>query len=309
MKTRGRTVIGGILNHCYQRTVDGCLLFYSTSDYLVFYTLFCTLAVNYQVNVLSLCLMPDHFHISIIVKRTEDLSGFMQTLTSCFARIRNQICHDTGQLFQKPFGSVPIRGDKKARTNLCYIGNNGVERRLCEKAEDYRWNFLAYYNNKSPFSAPLIVRNASNNMKKAVNEIRLHHKMSLPLSYYQLRRIFSNLNQKEKEQLTDFIISSYNVIDYESACRFFDNYEDMLTAMHSNTGSEHDLNEVFIGRNDLCYGKMISYIIKNIRPNDIHDILSLPAEQKYELFRRLSTHIEADPRQIANCLRMPLKRA
>ena len=96
-------------------------------------------------------------------------------------------------------------------------------------------------------------------------------------------------------------------IDYDAAIRYFDGYQNMLTAMHSNTGSEHDLNEVFIGKSDAYYAKMSSWIIKELEPEDIHDILAFPAEQKLELFSRLLRATSAPPEQVAKYLRIRLK--
>ena len=66
-----------------------------------------------------------------------------------------------------------------------------------------------------------------------------------PLNYAQLDRLFKPLTRQEGLQLTDFIITTYNCIDYEAAIRFFDTGEDMITSMHATTGSEYDINEVF----------------------------------------------------------------
>lgn len=306
---KSRKVISGILNHCYQRTIDGYLLFYSISDYLVFFTIFCTAARRYRVRVLSLCLMPDHYHISIVAESAKELSGFIRDINRVFVPQNNSICHRSGPLLEKPFGSVPVRGDKNARTNLCYVGNNGVERQLSKRAEDYRWNFLAYYNNTSPFSEPLVIRRVSWSMRMTLQEIRACHKQGRPLSYNLLQRLFKPLDRRERLQLVDFIINSYNIIDYESAIRFFDNYDDMLTAMHSNTGSEHNLNEIFIGRSDACYAKMTSILMKELEFDDIHDFLALPEKERIELFAFLCRRTDAIPKQVAKYLRIKLKKA
>lgn len=256
MKNAKRTVIGGILNHVYQRTKDGVLLFYNVSDYLVLFTIICTVAPKHGVRILALSLMPD----------------------------------PEGPLFESPFGSVPVIGDKKARTNLCYVGNNGVERRLCKKAEEYRWSFLAYAISDHPFSPKLISREASAALRKGIKEIDAEHAAEKPLTYKQIKRLFSKLEKDEKLQLTDYIISTYNCIDYDAAIRYFDGYQNMLTAMHSNTGSEHDLNEVFVGKSDAYYAKMSSWIIKEL-----------------ELFSRLLRATSAPPEQVAKYLRIQLR--
>lgn len=69
-----------ILNHCYQRTADDGVLFYTFSDHLVYFTLFCVLARKYNIQVLALCQMPDHVHDCIVAKSSKDFVGFRRGL-------------------------------------------------------------------------------------------------------------------------------------------------------------------------------------------------------------------------------------
>ena len=66
MKTR--KVYPGEVHHVCQQTVDGVLVFYSVSDYLVFFTIYCTVARRLGVKVLALCPMVDHTHNVVIVR-------------------------------------------------------------------------------------------------------------------------------------------------------------------------------------------------------------------------------------------------
>ena len=304
MKSRKRLFKKGIINHCYQRTAGGVVLFYNVSDYLVFFTIFCVSARKHDVVVLSLCQMPDHIHHTVKAKNASELSAFVGDYTRVFSRRHNAVCHRSGQLFESPFGSAPKTGDKKARTNLIYVGNNPVERRLCKKAEEYRWNYLAYANSSHPFSSECIIRNASAAMKKAVREVKWMFNEGKSLVYAQLQRLFGTLSVEEKKQLTDYIVSLYNVIDYEDAIRYFDSYEDMLRAMHSNTGSEYDINETFLGKDDSYYLQMSHIVSKKLDLTDIHDILGFPAAEKAEVFKLLRQDTFAMGEQIARFLRL-----
>ena len=130
----------------------------------------------------------------------------------------------------------------------------------------------------------------------------------IPTTFGQ-KRIIKPLDRKERQQLTDFIISTYNCIDYASAIRFFDSYENMVTTMHATTGSEHDLNEVFVGKSDAHYNKMTLFLLREQRVKDIHDILSMTTDEKFELFLLLKPHTDALDGQIAKFLHMPLTKA
>jgi REP element-mobilizing transposase RayT len=307
MRYTERRVFRGILNHCYQRTEEGVVIFYTVSDFLVFFTHFCTTAKRHDVRVLSLCLMPDHIHHGTYAHDRDVLSGFVRDYTARFSFQHNRTCHYDKKLFESPFGSAPKFGGKKTRTNLIYIGNNPVERRLCTNAEDYRWNFLAYAVSPHPFSAPLVIRRASLPMCKAIQEIKNSADRLQPLSYRQLQRLFTPLSRPEREQLTDYIVSTYNVLDYDAAIQLFGSYENMILAMHATTGSEYDLNEIHIGKSDACYAKLSAGLMRRLCLDDIHDLFLLPERERAALLPSLVGQAEALPEQVSAFLRLGRK--
>ena len=305
---KNRKVLSGILNHCYQRTVNGNLLFYTIFYCLVFFTLFCTIIKKYEIRAVALTLMPDHIHDSLIVWRKKDLSSFIQELTCRFAFMNNKECNRKTPLFKHPFGSVPKRGDKAARTNIIYLGNNPVERRLCEKAEQYQWNFLGYAISPCPFSERLVLRNASWALRRAIKEVNGKHADNNYLSYSFLRRIYKNLEDKERLQLTDYIVSLYNVIDYSYGISLFGSYDNMIHAMHYSTGSEYDINEIFTGKNDIHYARVGAYLKQKLNLKDIHKLFFLSEEKRVDLFMDTLKEVAIPPEQLAKYLRIPLVR-
>jgi len=307
-KKTSRAFSRGVLNHVYQRTVNGFIIFYCISDYLVYFTILCVTARNYHVRLLMVSLMPDHIHLSVIAHNAKELSGFMCDLSKNFAYRHNITCHHKGSLFERPFGSAPKYGDKAVRTNLIYVGNNGPERHLAKKAENYRWSFLSYAENSYPFSEKLVLSKATKKMRRAIDEINATFKRGAPMNYVQMKRLSADLNKKEKEQMCDYIINIYNTIDYQEAARYFNGYKNMLTAMHSSTGSEYDINEVFIGKSDEYYAKMASVCIKELKLSDIHDVLALDLDSKMEVFKMLLSKTGAPSRQIESFLRVSLKK-
>ncbi len=109
--------------------------------------------------------------------------------------------------------------------------------------------------------------------------------------------------------MTDFIITTYNVIDYQSTIKCFGSYEKLLTAVHSTTGGEYDMKEQFVGRSDVCYNQMTALLLREGKLKDIHDLLALSIDEKVELFLFLQRSIDAPPEQIAKFLHLTLKKA
>ena len=294
----------GALNHCYQKTVNGEVLFYSVFDCLVFFTLFCLAARRHRVQVLSLVLMPDHLHHCTVAREKESLSAFVQDYTSHFASQQNRLCSRKEPLFLKPYGSAPKMGDKAARTALIYLGNNGPERKLSSRADAYRWSFLAYYKNPNPFSTPLKLAKASQAMRRAVKLVKDRAKRNRPISYQTFRWMFRYLGEEEKKQLIDLTVSTYNVIDYEAAIAYFGNYESMLEAMRLTKGSEYDIQEEFVGWDDKVYAEMAKLLLQDKTLADIHDILLRPAAERVKLISVLQNKTGAARWQVLKYLRL-----
>ena len=83
----------------------------------------------------------------------------------------------------------------------------------------------------------------------------------------------------------------------------------MIKSMHATTGSEHDINEVVIGKSDAPYAQMTSFLLKNHIVEDIHDILSMTIDEKYGLFLQLQPQTDSLSEQMAIFQHMPLKKA
>ena len=172
-RVRRRRFLEDEVHHIYQRTINRFNIFYDLEDYLVYYTIFSVAARQYGVIVLGLCLMFDHIHMLIKTDVRVRMSEFVRQVTCMFVREQNNDVGRKGSLFQARFGSAPKRGLKLLRTAINYLFNNPVEKKLCTRAEEFRWNFLAYAVSSHPFSDPLIIRQASRSLKRAIKEVDL----------------------------------------------------------------------------------------------------------------------------------------
>lgn len=302
-----RKLFKEVLYHCYQRTADRGILFYTVSDHLVFFTVYCTLARKWGIRVLALCQMPDHIHDSVQGRHAADIGSFKREANAAFARRWNRRCSRRGTVMESPFSCAPKVGDKIIRTNLIYVGNNPVERSLAGKAELYRWNYLAYAVSDHPFSDQLVLRKARWSLLKAVREVKAMRQNERPLEYAQLQRMFTPLDERERRQLVDFIISSYNVIDYQETLRYFGGYEEFLTALHATTGSEYDILEEQTGKSDRHYQRMSAALIEAGILQDLHVLPGLCADEKYRLFLFLRDKVSAPGAQIAKFLHVGRK--
>lgn len=304
MRSRNKKFIAGAVNHIYQRTIGGVNIFYSLEDRLVYFTIFSIVMSKYQAMVLGLCLMYDHIHILLSV---EDCSTLGQCIGECSARFAKEYNNEysrSGPLFCKRFGSAAKTGNKKVRTAIAYLYNNPVEKKLCRKAEQYRWNFLAYIPCGNPFSSKIRYRESSFALVKAKKEVSSCHSDGLHLNYALLKRLMNPLLSEEREYLTDYIVSMYFPVDRYGLTRYYGNYGQMLTAVNSNTGSEYEIAEPFYKTPDTVYSDIVRYITDKCRIVPAGKVISLPLQRKHELFRELRQNTEAADYQIIKFLHL-----
>lgn len=203
------------MNHTYQRSFSGFNIFYEVEDYLVYYTIFSVMSRRYGMVVYGLCLMIDHIHTLTSTSSCKTFSKFMSNVAIQFVKEYNRYHNRVGPLFSECFGSAPKAGLKLLRTAIAYLFNNPVERLLCKRAQEYRWNFLAYAASDNPFSDPLVLKKASRRLRRALKEVDGTVKRNEYMTYVQLKRMFVGIDAREKNQLIDYIIVRYNIIRYD----------------------------------------------------------------------------------------------
>ena len=297
-----RRVLEGEVHHIYQRTIGGGVLFYSVIDYLVYFTIVCTVADQLGITVLALCPMPDHLHQASRIRSRDELSRYVQRYTHLFAQEWNKSRGRKGPLFRARFGSAVKVGNKAVRNTLAYNNNNPVERKMVKRAEDYRWNFLRYAQSSHPYSSPLQLETASKKLRRVLQEVRQHHQNGEWIRYRQWDRWIRDLTDPEIRQLTDYIITTWNVIDYHQAASYYGDFDTMVRAFHDNTGSEYDIPEDRDQYSDAVYTECIRLLIKEKRITRVRGIPLLPREEKVALMQLLQQRTTASHRQILRLL-------
>lgn len=291
------------VNHVYQRTLSGFNIFYDVEDYLVYYTIFCVMAEKYGIVVYGLCLMIDHIHSLFAASSRMILSKFISHVTLAFVKEYNAAHERRGPLFEGRFGSAPKRGLKLLRTAIAYLYNNPVEKQLCRKAQDYRWNFLAYDRSSHPYSSKLVIRDAPYKLQRVIKEISYEASCGRHLSYARLRKLLFGLDKDSRNKVIDYIIVRYSVIRYDLLESCYGGRENMITAINSNAGSEYDINESMYVRSDKEYRELYRFVCEN-GFEKAGDVISLSNDDKFRLFGLLTRHTSASMVQISKFLHL-----
>ncbi len=93
------------------------------------------------VDLLGLCLMPNHWHLVLRPKMESDLAKFMRWL--CTAHVRRHHSHyhsPPGHLYQGRYKSFVVQNDDHFLTLLRYVEANALRAGLCPGAGGWRWS-------------------------------------------------------------------------------------------------------------------------------------------------------------------------
>ncbi|MBQ9660442.1 MAG: transposase [Bacteroidales bacterium] len=281
------------------------IYFYSAADCLVWFTQLCILARKYNIRILSLCIMLNHYHIQVRASSAKALSSFMRDLTAQFTRMYNRRYALIGRLFSGQFANASKTKDQKIKENYIYICNNPVVKRAVSRAESYRWNFLAYMDCPNPFSKPADPDTCSEAMKLVLAAVRVRRKMNRPVDYLFFEGAYSRLTDEEKRQVLDYIVAQYNVIDYAEARKKWGDYSTICTMLATVSGSEYDLAEESVKEDYRHYYKMI-----RLSKNEGYDLTrtrlgGLPLSEQYRLAVLFQDEVGASAAEITKFLHAP----
>jgi len=103
-----------------------------------------------QVDILSFCLMPNHFHLLLKEKEKNGISKFLSDFQNSYTRYYNIFHHGKGYLFQGQFKAKRIETDEQLIHVSRYIHLNPYTSYILkdfEQLKNYPWSSLGEYLN------------------------------------------------------------------------------------------------------------------------------------------------------------------
>ena len=99
-----------------------------------------------SVTLHAFCLMPNHIHLVVKQRRTRDISYFIRSLHTRYAKYFNAKYERIGPLFQDRFSAKYIPSDKDLVRLSRYVHRNPVN--ITQGITKYPWGSLKYYKNR-----------------------------------------------------------------------------------------------------------------------------------------------------------------
>ena len=145
MPRRARSAISTTFQHVLNRSSRSTPLFIGAREYLAFLKVLRQALSRFGVEVLSYCVMPNHWHLVVRIDQITELSRFMHWLSTTHAR-RWHLARRTvglGPVYKGRFLSVPI-GPEADLIRVCrYVERNPLRAGLVRRAELWPWSSLA----------------------------------------------------------------------------------------------------------------------------------------------------------------------
>lgn len=93
-----------------------------------------------EIELLTYCLMPNHFHLLVRQKKSRSIEGFMRTIATKYAMYFNKRYDRIGSLFQGPYKAALVENENYLLHLSRYIHLNPV------KVSPLRDNFISHYS-------------------------------------------------------------------------------------------------------------------------------------------------------------------
>ena len=150
--------------HIYNRGVDKRPIFQRFGHYLRFLSTIRSIlntgsaterliynqgqALKLKVEILSYCLMPNHFHFLIKQTSENGITEFMQKLATSYTMYFNLNNRRSGHLFERAFKAKTIEDENSFLHISRYIHLNPVIAHLVETPNQWRWSSYNEYLNR-----------------------------------------------------------------------------------------------------------------------------------------------------------------
>ena len=173
MPRTARAIEAGLVYHVLNRGNGRMRLFHTDEDFAAFEGVLGEGLERYPVDLLTYCLMGNHWHLVLRPRTDEALGRLMGWVGVTHVRRHPQHYHTRrgGHLYQGRFKSFPVQDDSHFLTVCRYVEANAVRAGLARRAEQWMWGGLyARARRGKPFALADWSVDRPRNWTAAVNE-------------------------------------------------------------------------------------------------------------------------------------------
>jgi putative transposase len=144
MPRTARAIQAGLIYHVLNRGNGRMGLFHKDADFAAFERVLGAGLERYPVDLLTYCLMGNHWHLVLRPRTGEALGRLLGWVGVTHVRRHHEHYHSRGggHLYQGRFKSFPIQDDRHFLTVCRYVEANALRAGLTGRAEDWPWGGL-----------------------------------------------------------------------------------------------------------------------------------------------------------------------
>ena len=173
MPRNERRIEAGLVYHVLNRGNGRLHLFHKDEDFEAFERVLAEGLERYPVDLLTYCLMGNHWHLVLRPRHDDALSGLMRWVGVTHVRRhhRHYRTRGGGHLYQGRFKSFPVQEDFHFLRLCRYVEANPLRAGLVPRAEDWPWSGLRARSERGkPFRLATWPVDRPRNWLAAVNE-------------------------------------------------------------------------------------------------------------------------------------------
>lgn len=157
---------------------------------------------DYEINIVTYCVMSNHCHILLKFKENEVMSCFMKRVNLNYAIYYNKKYNRVGYVFRDRFKSQGIFSEKQLYNCINYIYNNPVKAGICKEPKEYPYlNYKAnmYDINMIDDSFEFIdIKEENRNYEEIVNDYIIKNNLNISKDKNDLIKLVKYLKKVEK---------------------------------------------------------------------------------------------------------------
>lgn len=126
--------------HVITQGINKSYIFEQSMDIKVYIKYMYELKDEFNIKIISYCIMNNHAHMLLEVESINYLSKYMHKLNTKYALYYNEKYDRVGYVFKNRFKSEGIYGEKHLKNCIKYIYNNPVKAKICNSPEEYLYS-------------------------------------------------------------------------------------------------------------------------------------------------------------------------
>lgn len=146
-RSRGKIILEKHFYHITQRAPGKEKLFLEETDYLYFLFLLKETAKNFNVDIHSFVLLPNHVHILLYIQE-KNLKEAMNKIFQRYAIYFNKKYQRKGHVFCGSYRCAICNDESYILAVSLYIHLNPLKAGICNDIYKYKWNSLSLYTHK-----------------------------------------------------------------------------------------------------------------------------------------------------------------